>query len=141
MRIELKFQENVAIVRLRGRFLGGGDGPFLRQKVKDLVEAGTKSLVIDFAGVPYIDSTGVGFLAGVHKAAQDAGVSMILSSLNPYVKKVLDEVRLSQVLTIVQDTAAALEKINTDVGEGPQQSKPQASKTSRGKKQSSDPNL
>ena len=140
MRIELKFQDNAAIVSLKGRFLGGGDGPFLRQKVKDLIEAGTQSLIIDLAGVPYIDSTGLGFLAGVHTTAQHAGVAMMLASPNSHVRKVLDEVRLSEVLTIVQDVAAALEKMHADVGEGPQQSKPQATKTSRGKKNSPDSN-
>ena len=48
MRIEVKFSDDVAIVRLSGKFLAGSDGPFLRQKVKDLIEAGTKELVIDF---------------------------------------------------------------------------------------------
>jgi anti-sigma B factor antagonist len=111
VRIEVKFSEGVAIVRLSGKFLAGSDGPFLRQKVKDLIEAGTKKLIIDFADVPYIDSTGLGFLAGTHATVKMAGVSMVLSNLNPHVRKVLDSVQLSQFFVIAQDEAAALARL------------------------------
>jgi anti-sigma B factor antagonist len=111
VRIEVKFSESVAIVRLSGKFLAGSDGPFLRQKVKDLIEAGSKKLIIDFADVPYIDSTGLGFLAGTHATVKMAGVSMVLSNLNPHVRKVLDSVQLSQFFVIAQNEAAALARL------------------------------
>ena len=112
MRIAVRFKDGVAIVSLTGRFLAGSDGPFLRQKVKDLIEAGTKKLVINFFGVPYIDSTGLGFLAGSRVTAQNAGVNMVLASLNPHVKRVLDGVHLSQFFTIAESEEAAVAKVN-----------------------------
>ena len=87
MRIEVRFQDDVAIMSLNGKFLAGGDGPFLRQKVKDLIEAGAKNMVIDFSGVPYIDSTGLGFLAGSRVTAQNAGVNMVLASVKSALAK------------------------------------------------------
>lgn len=110
MRIEVRFQDDVAIMALSGKFLAGGDGPFLRQKVKDLIDAGTRRLVLDFSGVPYIDSTGLGFLAGSRVTAQNAGVTMVLSSVNQHVMNILDSVRLSQFFVIVGDESAALAK-------------------------------
>lgn len=95
---------------LRGKFLAGSDGPFLRQKVKDLIEAGTRMLVIDFAEVPYIDSTGLGFLAGCRVTTQNAGVSLVLASVNEHVRTILDRVRLSQFFAIAEDEAAAVAK-------------------------------
>lgn len=135
MRIEVKFSDSVAIVRLSGKFLAGGDGPFLRQKVKDLIEAGTKRLVIDFADVPYIDSTGLGFLAGSHATVTMAGVSMVLSNLNPHVRKVLDGVQLSQFFVIAQDEAAALARLKEA---GPDAEKSRSARGSKGKKGSAD---
>ena len=73
MRIAVRFNGDVAILSLSGKFLAGSDGPYLRQKVKDLMDAGTKKLMIDFSDVPYIDSTGLGFLAGARVTAQNAG--------------------------------------------------------------------
>lgn len=139
MRIDVKFSNDVAIVRLSGKFLAGGDGPFLRQKVKDLIEAGTKRLVIDFVDVPYIDSTGLGFLAGSHVTAKLAGISMVLSNLNPYVRKVLDSVQLSQFFVIAQDETAAVAMLR-ESGAASGNSGAAPAKGSRGKKCSSGAN-
>ena len=95
---------------LTGKFLAGGDGPFLRQKVKDLIDAGTTKLVLNFSGVPYIDSTGLGFLAGSRVTEQNAGVTMVLSSVNQHVMNILDSVRLSQLFVIAADEPSALAK-------------------------------
>jgi anti-sigma B factor antagonist len=136
VRIELKFSDDVAIVRLSGKFLAGSDGPFLRQKVKDLIEAGTKKLVIDFVDVPYIDSTGLGFLAGSHATTKMAGVSMVLANLNPYVRKVLDGVQLSQFFVIAHDEAAALAMLK-GTGSASENSASAPAKGPKGKKRSS----
>ncbi len=133
MRIELRFKDEVAILSLTGKFLVGSDGPFLRQKVKDLIEAGAKELVLDFSGVPYIDSTGLGFLAGSRVTAENAGVSMVLASVNQHVRRILDEVRLSQFFVIAEDEAAALARVKEKgLAEGRAGSSPP--KESKGKK-------
>ena len=111
MRIAVRFYDEVAIICLRGKFLAGSDGPFLRQKVTDLIEAGTRKLVIDFSGVPYIDSTGLGFLVGSRVTTEKAGASLVLASVNPHVKKILDEVKLSQFFLIAESEAAALARV------------------------------
>jgi anti-anti-sigma factor len=108
VRIELKFSDDIPILRLSGRFIAGGDGPFLRRKVSDLLEAGTRKLVIDFEEVPYLDSTGLGFLAGSQKVAQAAGATIVLATLNQHVKKVLLTAQLAQFFQQAPDEAAAL---------------------------------
>jgi len=98
-------------MNLSGRFLAGGDGPFLRKKVNDLLEAGARKLLIDFAEVPYIDSTGLGFLAGARATAQSAEMSLVLAGLNQHVKKILDDVQLTQFFVISKDEPAGLAKL------------------------------
>ena len=112
MRIEMRFKDDVAILVLSGKFLAGSDGPYLRQKVKDLTDAGTKKLIINFADVPYIDSTGLGFLAGSRVTAQNAGVRLILAEVNPHVRRILDDLNLSQFFLITASEAAALEHLS-----------------------------
>lgn len=109
----------MAVFSLSGKFLAGSDGPFLRQKLKDLIEAGTKKLVINFAEVPYIDSTGLGFLAGARVTAQNSGAALVLTEINEHVRKILDEVRLSQFFVITQDEDSALKKVNELKSTGP----------------------
>ncbi|MHB8654113.1 MAG: STAS domain-containing protein [Terriglobia bacterium] len=112
MRIEVRFKDDVAIMSMSGKFLAGGDGPFLRQKVKDLIEAGARKIVIDFAEVPYIDSTGLGFLAGSRVTTQNAGVSLVLAGMNQHVRRILDGVRLTPFFVLADDEAGALKKVN-----------------------------
>lgn len=111
MRIAVRFKDDVPVVSLAGKFLAGSDGPYLRQKVKDLIDAGAKQLVIDFSEVPYIDSTGLGFLAGARVTAEKAGVQLILASLNTHVRRILEDVKLAQFFVIAEDAPAAMARL------------------------------
>lgn len=111
MRISVRFKQDVSILSLSGKFVAGSDGPFLRQKVKDLLDAGARKLLFDFADVPYIDSTGLGFLAGSRELAAEAGASIILCSVNPHVRRILDGVKLSQFFETAEDESAGLARL------------------------------
>ena len=135
MRITARFAEDVAIVSLSGKFLAGSDGPYLRQKVKDFIDAGTKKLIIDFSDVPYIDSTGLGFLAGARVTAQNAGTRMVLANINEHVRRTIEDVKLLQFFTIAADHASAMAKVNEADPLVPGASSGEAKKTG-GKKRS-----
>ena len=138
MRITARFADDVVIVSLSGKFLAGSDGPYLRQKVKDFIDAGTRKLIIDFSDVPYIDSTGLGFLAGARVTAQNAGVRMVLANLNTHVQRILDDVKLSQFFLIAPDDAAAMAKVN-EAGPLPQDVPSDEEKRPKGKRRSINP--
>ena len=112
MRIAVRFKDDVAILSLSGKFLAGSDGPYMRQKVKDLMDAGARKLIVDFGDVPYIDSTGLGFLAGARVTAQNAGAGIVLASLNQHVRKILNDVNLTQFFVIADTEAAAIALLN-----------------------------
>ena len=112
MRIAVRFTDDVAVLSLSGKFLAGSDGPYLRQKVKDLTDAGTRRLIVDFSEVPYIDSTGLGFLAGARVTVQNIGGGIVLANLNRHVRKILDDVKLTQFFVIAESEAAAMALLN-----------------------------
>jgi anti-anti-sigma factor len=138
VRITARFADDTVIVSLSGKFLAGSDGPYLRQKIKDFVDAGTKKLIIDFSDVPYIDSTGLGFLAGARVTAQNAGTRMVLANLNTHVQKILDDVKLSQFFVIAPDEAAAMAKVN-EAGLLAPEAPSDAATRPRGKRRSANP--
>jgi anti-sigma B factor antagonist len=112
VRIAVRFKDDAAVLTLSGKFLAGSDGPYLRQKVKNLMDAGTKKLIVDFADVPYIDSTGLGFLAGARVTAENAGARIVLANLNPHVRKTLDDMNLTQFFVIAPSETAAMALLN-----------------------------
>jgi anti-anti-sigma factor len=138
VRITARFADDIVIVSLSGKFLAGSDGPFLRQKIKDFIDAGTRKLIIDFSDVPYIDSTGLGFLAGARVTAQNAGTRMVLANLNVHVQKILDDVKLSQFFVIAPDDAAAMAKVN-EADPLAQDAPSDAAKRPKGKRRSINP--
>lgn len=138
MRIAIRFKDDVSVVSLNGKFVAGSDGPFLRQKVRDLLEAGTRKFLFDFTDVPYIDSTGLGFLAGSRELAAEHQALMVLVGVNPHVQRILDGVKLSQFFELVPDEAAGLARIETLTASGKGDAAAQPSKSSRGRKRAED---
>ena len=117
MIIAVRFRDDTAILSLSGKFLAGSDGPFLREKVKGLMDAGCRKLIVDMREVPYIDSTGLGFLAGAHVTVRSASGRIVLAGLNAHVRKVLDDVRLTQFFPLAEDEDAAVRLVNQSVAE------------------------
>lgn len=111
MRIAVRFRDDISVVSLSGKFVAGSDGPFLRQKVKDLIDAGTRKFLFDFTDVPYIDSTGLGFLAGSRELAVEHDAVIVLSGINPHVRRILDGVKLSQFFELADNEEAGLARI------------------------------
>jgi anti-sigma B factor antagonist len=137
MRISVSFKDDVAIMALTGKFVAGSDGPFLRQKVKDLIDAGATKLVLDFTEVPYIDSTGLGFLAGSRVTAQNAGVSVVLAGVNQHVRRILDGVRLTPFFVLAANEVEAVSMVNANAAQSADSNPPKASKARRSSKKNS----
>lgn len=108
MKVSIQYQGDVAIVILEGTFTAGTDGPVLRGKTGEILIAGAKKLIFDFAGVPYIDSTGLGFLAASRTAAEKAQAKIILCGVAPAVKQILDRVRMAQFFPLAAGQAEAM---------------------------------
>ena len=116
MDITIESRDDVTIFRLQGRFIAGRDGPQCRQKVQELINSGCRKLLFDFSGVPYIDSTGLGFLAGCRAAALRGGAGLVLISLGERVQRVLDEVKLSAHFVIAKDEAGGIARLEETAG-------------------------
>jgi len=52
-------------------------------------------VVVDLAGVTFMDSSGVGFLIGLRRLCQEQGKAMTVANPSPPIKKLLDMLRLT----------------------------------------------
>jgi anti-sigma B factor antagonist len=98
--------DGVSVVELDGRLVLGEESNSLREKLKSLVAAGNKKIVLNMASVKYIDSTGLGTLVAAHLSAKTQGASVRLCQLG---KKFHDVMQMTKLLTVfdVYDTQAA----------------------------------
>ncbi len=57
---------DIAILELRGSFMGGEETDELKAEAADLYEQGNRKLVIDLGNATYFNSLGIGALVGLH---------------------------------------------------------------------------
>ena len=115
MLVELDYQDDVCIMRTRGRFATGVDAAYLRAKADEIKKSGRRKVLADFHEVPYIDSTGIGFIVGVYTSVTNMpGGRFVLTAPNRRVREVLDLMRLTTVIPLANDEAAGLAFLKTE---------------------------
>ncbi len=113
MKFTLKVVGDVCILKLDGRFMAGGDSFFLREKIKNVLSMGIEKVLIDMDNVPYIDSTGVGFLVSSQTSLSGQGGQLKLLSVKPKILEVFKVMNLLSVFEIFEDEEAAMKSFET----------------------------
>ena len=74
---------------------------FVLEPVLDRLLAGAPSeLVLDLAGVPFVDSSGLGLLIATHERTTDADVAMAITGAGPEIQRVFQIAGLDGVLPV-----------------------------------------
>jgi anti-sigma B factor antagonist len=98
--IELRRQdERVMVVWPSGR-LDLGSASTFREEVRQLVESGVASLVIDLTGVSFIDSSGLGAVISGLRLTRQAGGDLRLACAKAQVLEVLSLTGLDKILSL-----------------------------------------
>ena len=100
---------DATIVECSGRLVLGEESAHLRKIVKDEL-ATSNRVVLDLGGVSYIDSSGLGTLAGLYATAKNAGGEIKLANLNTRMRDMLQMTRLLTVFDVynrAEEAAAA----------------------------------
>ena len=118
MVIEFDFQDGVCILRLRGRFATGIDSAYLQAKTDELKTTGCAKAIADFTAVPYIDSTGIGFLVSTYTSLTRAGGKFALAGLSPRVRHILEITRILGVIPAYDDVASAVAALKSEGAAG-----------------------
>ncbi len=100
MDISTKLQDICLIVRLKGEF-DMHSVPLFKEKIVDKMEKNNlKNLVLNFKGVTFIDSSGLGAILGRYRYLHKVGGEVVLVNLKPQVKKILN---LAGMLKLMPD--------------------------------------
>ena len=101
--------EKTTILDLSGNVIMGGGSKRLGEEARHLVEAGTANVLLNFADVKYLDSSGVGELLALSDAISRAEGRLKLSNLPPKVEEVLTLSGVLPIFDIYDDERHALE--------------------------------
>lgn len=109
LQVKSELRDGAAIVRPIGDVDLMGS-PTLKQEIRKVVTPAVKTLVIDLAGVGYMDSSGVATLVEAMQLARRGQIKLVLCALQPKVKSIFEIARLDTVFTIVDTVESALAK-------------------------------
>jgi anti-sigma B factor antagonist len=99
---------DVVVVSLKGEIaLDDGDLKFGRW-IDDLLKKGQRKILVDLAGVTYIDSAGVGMMVFEFKAAYGNGGALKLLNLTQKLQDLLTITKLLTVFDVYESEAEAL---------------------------------
>jgi anti-sigma B factor antagonist len=106
-----KVNDKVAVVNFSGE-MDLYSTPAAKEKLTELMDAGTFNIVVNMKHTMYIDSTALGMLVGAFKRARENNGELRLVSPSDRVQKLLELTRLVNVFSIDDTEDAAISKFN-----------------------------
>jgi anti-sigma B factor antagonist len=106
MEIRQKTINHVEVLSLEGR-LDASSARDVKEKVGSLSRENRINLVMDMAGVDFIDSSGLGSLVSVLRTVNKLGGDIKISALQDQVRAVFELTRLHRIFAIYDDSTAA----------------------------------
>jgi anti-sigma B factor antagonist len=99
MQIEERTVGDVLILDVKGRITLGEGDELLKDKVNSLLNQGQKKIVLNLAGVPYIDSAGLGEIVRTYTTVSRQGGNLKLLNLT---KRITDLLAITKLLTVFE---------------------------------------
>ena len=99
---------DITILDLKGKLTTGGGAELLRDKVTSIVFQGQTRVLLNLAGVPYMDSGGLGELVRCSMAARRANGAVKLVNLTSRITDLLTITKLLTVFDTFDTEAEAL---------------------------------
>jgi anti-sigma B factor antagonist len=99
MQIEERVVGDVTILDLKGKITLGEGDEALKAKVNALTAQGRKRILLNLAGVPYIDSAGLGEVVHTYTTVSRQGGQLKLVNLT---KRITDLLSITKLLTVFE---------------------------------------
>jgi anti-sigma B factor antagonist len=93
------------VLSLRGPLTMENVSPFLNAVRRE----NAPTMILDFSGVPYLDSSGLGSLVSAYTSCQKAGRRVALTGVNKRVMKVFEITKVEEIFLMFPTLSDALE--------------------------------
>lgn len=100
--------EDVTILDLAGNVILGGGSAALRDAIRRLIDEDRRKIVLNFAGIKYMDSSGIGELVGGQVTLNRSEGQLKLINLSREVEEVLALSSLLSVFDVCDGESEAL---------------------------------
>jgi anti-sigma B factor antagonist len=97
----------ITAMTFTGRLIRGNKWNDIEYVIRERVQQGLRNLVLDFSGLSYIDSAGIGFIAVCLGLMEKSGGRIAIAAATGHVKELLELTHLDHVAPIYPDLASA----------------------------------
>jgi anti-sigma B factor antagonist len=108
LKITERIVNGVVVMDLAGTIKLGESANYLRSHLKTALTDGDAQLVLDFSGVTYVDSAGLGALVACCTTARNGGGTVKLARLNQQFRDLLNITKLFGVFDVHSSVEDAL---------------------------------
>lgn len=118
MNTSMRQTGDVKIVDISGRISLGEESAALRDLIMNLLNKGEQKILLNLAGVNYIDSSGLGALVSGFTSVRKAGGELKLVNLTDKVDNLMEITKLYTVFDIADDEATAVQSFGRKTAAG-----------------------
>jgi anti-sigma B factor antagonist len=108
LKLNTRTIDGITVVDCNGRIVFGEESALLRDTVKKLIAENTQ-LVLNLAGISYIDSGGLGTLVALYTTAHNAEGAIKLANLTQRVGDLLQVTKLLTVFEVFESEQEAID--------------------------------
>ncbi|HUG43336.1 MAG TPA: STAS domain-containing protein [Acidobacteriota bacterium] len=109
MTIDTRTSNGVTILDIHGKITIGEGSAEIRNKVRDLLQAGRKHILLNLGDVSYVDSSGIGELVSSYTTVTNQGGDLKLLNLTRKLRELLAITKLLTVFDSFDDEKEAIE--------------------------------
>ena len=109
MKIQRHDTDDVAVLRVSGKLMGGPDADAFLSVVRQALADGKRQLLVDLGAVSWINSTGLGILISSYTTVRKHEGLLKLLNVNRRIESILMTTKLNTYFESFQDEERALE--------------------------------
>ncbi len=108
MQIKEEKHDDVTVITLKGKMMGGPETLAVHEKVKELAENKDNKVVIDLSKVKWMNSSGLGILIGCMTTLKNAGGELKLAAVTEKVQSLFMITKLVTIFDTEDDVEIAI---------------------------------
>ncbi len=89
MKVKTKEQYNAVILELKGNVMGGPEAEKFGQQLHQFLDAGKRNVIVDLAGVKFMNSSGLGMLISGYTTMKNGGGTLKLANATEKINSLL----------------------------------------------------
>ncbi len=111
LNLQMALRKNVLIIRLKGE-LDQASVTTLKYRVSEVIDKyRIKNLVINMNDVPFMDSSGIGFIIGRYTQLKQRKGKIVICSMNDMVERIFNLSGLKKICLVTKNEEEAEERL------------------------------